>query len=304
MITRNLNSREQVKELIRTGKAQKILKGELIIEDEIVQRYLACEHVGFEERKCFIESIGLDLVTVSPHPMDEYQIKNFKGKDYPLLKLRNWVTQTQYFTFAIINGAFEQGIQTWGLENFFRLVKGQSSLLEEWIQTIEKINLNLIQRITAEGADGIIIADDIAYAGGLMANPQSLRNSFIPSLVCQVEEIKRNGLIAFFHSDGNYRKILQDILEAGFDGLHCIDKNSKMDISQLQKEVKPNICLWGHLDVQDLEEVAHNPNQLKQKKQWIKELASEHRLLLGTSSGLFRGINIQGLNALYQKINL
>lgn len=77
-----------------------------------------------------------------------------------------------------------------------------------------------------------------------------------------------------------------------------------MDISQLQKEVKPNICLWGHLDVQDLEEVAHNPNQLKQKKQWIKELASEHRLLLGTSSGLFRGINIQGLNALYQKINL
>lgn len=304
MITKNLNSREQVKKLIQTGKAEKILKGELIIDDEIVKSSLDCNHISFEEEKCFVQSLGLDLITVSQHALDEYQIKNFKEEYYPLLELRNWVTQTQYFTFATIDGAFERGIQVWGLENFFRLIKGQSSLLEEWIQTIEKLNLKLVQRIASEGADGIIIADDIAYAGGLFVNPQSLRDYFIPSLVRQVEEIKRNGLIAFFHSDGNYRKVLQDILRAGFDGLHCIDKNSKMDISQLQKEVKPNICLWGHLDVKDLEEVANDPNKLEQKSQWIKELAAEHRLLLGTSSGLFRGINMQGLRALYQGINL
>ncbi|WP_425804360.1 uroporphyrinogen decarboxylase family protein [Desulfitobacterium sp. Sab5] len=300
MISKSLNSREQVKKLIQTGKADKILKGELVIDNEIVKSSLGCEYVGFEEKKCFVESLGLDLITVSPHSMDEYQIKNFKTEDYPMLDLRNWITRTKYFTFAIIDGAFEQGIQTWGLEKFFHLVKERSSSLEEWIQTIEKINLNLIRKLAAEGTDGIIIADDIAYAGGLIASPQSFRNYFIPSLVHQVEEIKRNGLIAFYHSDGNYQKVLQDIVKAGFDGLHCIDRNSKMDISQLQKEVGPNICLWGHLDVQDLEEVAHNPNQLKQKKQWIKELASEHRLLLGTSSGLFQGINIQGLHALYQ----
>lgn len=303
MINENLNSRERVKRLIFTGVTEKILKGELLIEDHVVQKVLDCNYVGFEERKSFADSLGLDLMTVSPRAIDAGgQIEN-RAENYYIPDLQKWATQTKYFIFAILDGAFERGIKLWGLEEFFRMVKASSSALQAWIQTIERVNLNLIQRLAAEGADGIIIADDIAFAGGLIAHPQSLKNYFIPSLARQVEEIKRTGLIAFYHSDGNYRKVLQDILQAGFDGLHCIDKNSKMDISQLYKEVEPKICLWGHLDVRDLEEAAQDPQKLELKKHWIKELASEHRFLLGTNSGLFEGINIQGLKMLYQNIN-
>lgn len=286
-----LNSREKVKRLINTGEAEEILKGELVIEDRVVQKFLDCEHVGFEERKSFVDSLGIDIITVSPD-------QNAQFTD-----LRKWVTQTGCFTFAILDGAFERGMQMQGMEKFFHLLKDSPTVLQEWIQAVEKLNLNLVQRLEAEGVDGIILADDIAYAGGLMVHPQSLRDYFIPSLARQVEQIKRSGLPVFYHSDGNYRAVVEDILQTGFDGLHCIDRKSGMDISALQKEVGERICFWGHLDVQDLEEVVQEPGALEEKAKLIKKLASGHRFLLGTSSGLFEGMNIQGLRGLYQKLH-
>ncbi|HVJ47739.1 uroporphyrinogen decarboxylase family protein [Desulfitobacterium sp.] len=299
----DLNSREKVKRLIRTGKSEEVLKGELVIEDEVVRKALACEHVGFEEKKSFVESFGLDLITVSPQAMNESkQIKDLSSKDYQFPDLQKWVTQTECFTFAILDGAFERGIQTQGMGEFFRLLRTAPTALQEWNQAVEKLNLNLVQRLEAEGVDGIILADDVAYAGGLMVHPQSLKDHFMPSLARQVEEIKRSGLTVFYHSDGNYRMVLDDILQAGFDGLHCIDRNSNMEIAELQKEVGDQICLWGHLDVQDLEEVVQDLGSLEQQTKSIKNLASGHRFLLGTSSGLFEGMNIQGLKELYQNL--
>lgn len=281
------NSREQVKQLIRTGQAERILKGELVIEDQVVQKALGCDHVGFEEKRSFVDSLELDIITVSPH-------------EFPDLK--KWVSQTNRFTFAILDGAFEKGLRSQGMGEFFSLLKSSPTELQEWIQAVEKTNLDWVQRLEAEGVDGIILADDVAYAGGLMVHPQNLRDYFIPSLARQVEEIKRRGLSAFYHSDGNYQAVLEDILQAGFEGLHCIDRHSGMDISALQKGVGDRICLWGHLDVQDFEEVVKEPEKVEAKAKVIKGLASGQRFLLGTSSGLFEGMNIQGLRALYQEL--
>lgn len=299
----NLNSREKVKHLIDTGETEEVLKGELVIEDKVVQKFLDCEHVGFEERKSFVDSMEFDIITVSPQAMnDGKQIKDLNVNNYQFMDLQRWVTQTGFFTFAILDGAFERGMQVQGMGEFFQLLKTSPTALKEWIQGVEKINLKLVQRLEAEGVDGIILADDVAYAGGLMAHPQSLRDYFIPSLARQVEKIKHYGLPVFYHSDGNYQMVLEDILQAGFDGLHCIDRNSGMDISALQKEVGDRICLWGHLDIQDLMEVVQEPGALEEKAKLIKELASGHRFLLGTSSGLFEGMNIDGLRQIYQKL--
>lgn len=286
----DLNPREKVKHLIDTGETEEVLKGELVIEDKVVQKALGCEYVGFEERKRFVDSLGMDVITLSPDKNDQFP------------DLQKWADQTGRFTFAILDGAFERGMQVQGMGEFFHLLKTSPIALKEWIQGVEKINLKLVQRLEAEGVDGIILADDVAYAGGLMAHPQSLRDYFIPSLARQVEKIKHYGLPVFYHSDGNYRMVLEDILQAGFDGLHCIDRNSGMDISALQKEVGERICLWGHLDIQDLMEVVQEPGALEEKAKSIKELASGHRFLLGTSSGLFEGMNIDGLRQIYQKL--
>jgi uroporphyrinogen decarboxylase len=265
------NSRKKVKRLIYSGEAEEVLKGELIIEDKVVKKALACENVEFEERKQFVDSLELDLVTISPRPIcEDGRIEYFNAKNFHFPDLRKWVTQTGYFTFAILDGAFERGIETHGMGEFFSLLKTSTIELQEWIRAVEKFNLDLVQRLKAEGVDGIILADDVAYTGGLMAHPQNLRDYFFPSLARQVEEIKRSGLTVFYHSDGNYQVLLEDIIQAGFDGLHCIDRNSGMDISLLQREAGDRICLWGHLDMQDLEEVAKEPKKLEEKTEAIK----------------------------------
>lgn len=304
MIEENLNSRGKVKRMLDTGQAKEILRGELIIDDKVIQKALDCVHVGFAERKHFADILEIDVVTVAPYAVIEDKGNvDFDADHYRFPDLRKWVTQTGRFTFAILDGAFERGIYAQGIEAFFSTLGTSPVMLQEWIQAVEKLNLDLVQRLAVEGVDGIILADDVAYAGGLMVNPKSLRDYFIPSLARQVEKIKYYGLPVFYHSDGNYRMVLGDILQAGFDGLHCIDRNSGMDISALQQEVGERICLWGHLDVRDLEEVVQDREVLAKKAQSIKELAFGHRFLLGTSSGLFEGVNIKGLKALYQRVN-
>lgn len=298
-----LNSREKVKRLILKGEADKVLKGELVIEKAIVQEGLPGEWVEFEERRAFAESLTLDLVTISP------KVKNtedfFKDlmnpANYEFPDVQKWAIQTKFFTFAILDGAFERGMRAWEFGEFFRVIKSSPLVLQEWLHSVEKLNLDLAQKLEVDGVDGIILADDVAFSGGLMVHPQILKEYFFPSLLHQVEQIKRMGLTVFYHSDGNYQKVLEDIVQTGFDGLHCIDRNSGMEISEVQKKVGDRLCLWGHLDMQDLEEAAQSMEQLEHKVQSINALAAGKRFILGTNSGLFEGMNIQGLKALYQR---
>jgi hypothetical protein len=60
------NSRERVKAAISHQLPDRIPRGELCIEDDLVGQCLNCSEVGFEERAAFIEELGLDLVTLAP----------------------------------------------------------------------------------------------------------------------------------------------------------------------------------------------------------------------------------------------
>jgi uroporphyrinogen decarboxylase len=106
-------------------------------------------------------------------------------------------------------------------------------------------------------------------------------------------------LPVFYHSDGNYRDFIPDIIEAGFNGLHCLDKSSGMEITQVQQHIGNALCLWGHLDVADATQ-AGDAKKLPDLVDSIWRLASGKKFILGTNSGLFEGMDLEGLRALYR----
>ncbi len=294
------NSRERVRLAIKHKKSDKLPKGELVLDDAAIGKFLAVQNVGFDERSDFIEQLGLDLISLSPVNNCPTGKLPYKA-DLAWPDLEKWVNKTSLFTFAIIDGAFEVGIRTLGFMEFLRLPRTSPLSLRDFINKVEKLNIEMIKELAHRGMDGIILADDIAYNKNLFINPITLREYFIPSLARQVKEAHRLNLTVFFHSDGNYRDILTDLMNIGFQGLHCLDRNSGMTISDVRLLVGDKLCLWGHLDVEDVNR-ANDPIHLDELVSPIRQLHQQKGFILGTTSGIFEGMDLTALKNIYQSV--
>lgn len=278
----------------------RIPKGELVIGDSLVRQRLGCQQVGFQERLAFVSELNLDIFTLSPeYPNQGKRLPQPEECEWPALK--EWTTETPLFIFGLLDGAFEWGLRVFGFQEFLVFYRTSPATLTSFIQAVEELNLALIRWLAENGINGIILGDDIAFTQGLMIKPSVLREFFFPSLVRQAALAVRYGLPVFYHSDGNYHDVLPDVINSGFTGIHCIDRTSGMNIRQIQAEVGNALCLWGHLDAADTVR-AGDARELAILIDSIRELAQDHRFILGTNSGLFEGLGLEGLRCLYTEI--
>lgn len=292
------NSRERVKAAISNQLPDRIPKGELCIEDDLVGHCLNCSQVGFEERAAFIEELGLDLVTLAP----DYPVSSSVPEtlDTTLPDLEKWVLKTPLFTIALLDGAFGWGARTLDYTDFLVLSRSSPLSFQALIDRVENLNGELIKRLIDQGVDGIIIADDIAYQRGLVINPDTLKEYLFPSLARQVEAVSGNAPF-FFHSDGNYSEIIPELINCGFQGLQCFERQAGMDPLKLKVQ-HPELCVWGTLEVEDLQR-AKDADYLDKLASEINTLSSHKGFILGTTCGLFKGIDLDGLTAIYNKVS-
>ncbi len=95
------------------------------------------------------------------------------------------------------------------------------------------------------GADLIWCFDDFAYRSGPMMSPTVFRERILPPLRQVTPDIP---LPWIFHSDGDLRPVLKDLLGLGMSGLHPIEPEC-MSLAELKKEIGNDICLIGNVSV-------------------------------------------------------
>ncbi|NLM45580.1 MAG: hypothetical protein GX200_02095 [Firmicutes bacterium] len=293
------NSRRMV-QLLLEGNTGYIPKGELCIADAVIRQLIPAEKPDFEVTVFFLQQMQLDIYTLLPcYPEGrEGELPGRKEVAWP--DLQRWTAGSPYFVFAVLDGAFEWGMRLLGLEEFFSLLRSPAALADLTAQ-VEKFNIYQIELLAAEGINGIILADDIAHRQGLFARPELFRQYFIPSLARQVEAVRRFDLPVFYHSDGNWMAVLADIIGAGFNGLQCLEEEAGMQVDLLRRQAGSGVCLWGHLDMQDLE-AAGDPHSLAELQREIKAYAQSGPFILGTTSGLFAGMKLENLQKLYRSL--
>jgi uroporphyrinogen decarboxylase len=292
------NSRERVKAAINHQIPDRIPRGELCIGDDLIKDYLNCTEVGFEERAAFVEKLGQDLVCLPP----DYPV----GKDVPdvadvlLPDVERWALEQPFFTFAMLDGICGWGVRTLGYTEFLTLPRSSPLSFQELCRSVAELNRELIKRLIDQGVDGILLADDIAYQRGVLFNPELMRECLFPSLGSQVEAAGGN-VPVFFHSDGNYAEVIPDLIQCGFQGLECFERSAGMDVGKLQELYRGQLCLWGTLEVEDLIK-AHDSAFLDELVSGIQQLAAQGGFILGTTCGLFKGIDLDGLVAIYERL--
>lgn len=296
MQKKQLNSRDLVYSAINHQITPRVPRGELVLKD-IKSTESQNGKSAFERDYSLIHEMGLDIVSLSPI----YDSGNDFYIDYISLEIEKWTQNTSLFTFVILDGAFEYGLRYFGFDSYMKMIMKDPQGVNKFISKVEVLNIQTAAALADKGVNGIILADDIAFQSGLLIHPKYYRDIFLPSMIRQVKYINDLDMIPFFHSDGNYLQVIDDITDAGFRGLHCIDKNCGVTLEKL-KPYKDKLCLWGHLDMYDLE-LSNDSAGLSQIVSTINSVTDFKGIILGTNSGLFHGMDINALKKIYTQVD-
>jgi uroporphyrinogen decarboxylase len=299
-----MNSKERVLAAIGHKGADRIPRGEIVVDDSVVRSFLGCEEVGFDEQLRFVSTLGLDLVCLTPSPARPSPDGVPPGPEGAKWRhIEQWASRADRFIFILLDGAFDWGMKLLGFRKFLISLMREGSDLTDIIKDVEALNTKLARRALDLGAMGILLADDIAYHKGLLANPRVLRRSILPSLARQTEAFSKMGLPVFFHSDGNINEILPDLTGIGLAGLQCLEFAAGMDLPSVSRQYGRDLCLWGNLDPRHLTD-PHTPEEIAEAVNAILAVAgTQGGFIFGTSSGLFKGMRPENLAAVYTALD-
>ncbi len=199
----------------------------------------------------------------------------------PLLSERRYKDLQEYFTVGCISGPISNLTEKHGFLDAMRSIKDDSSLFSKVATDLITDVENRAELARANGFSAIAITDDIAANKGLLFSYDYFRNTVYPVYKQLSSIIKGNDLFAFFHSDGDTRKIINPLIEAGYDCLHPVDTIAGLSLYELKKEFGERVSFMGHIDI-----ITWTKEQMERE---INRAENEFRkggLILGSTCGL------------------
>ena len=151
-----------------------------------------------------------------------------------------------------------------GLELFSYVFAESTELLREFMdlhlaQSLER--LHAIADEYVQVSPIVLVAEDFSTKQGPIFPPTFLGEFHYPYVNRIVDAWHEHRLHVIYHSDGNYRKVIPELMACGVDGFYCLEPNCGMDIVEL-KQTWPQMVWSGGVDGVDLLERG-TPEQVK-----------------------------------------
>lgn len=136
-----------------------------------------------------------------------------------------------------------------GAESFYINVYDQPDLLEAIYDKVATLTFGLFERVIAHPAVGAVFhPDDMAGTAGLLVDAAHFRAHVFPWYAKMGRICRQLGKPMLFHSDGNLWPLFDDIIDAGFAGLHPIDPKA-LDINAVHDAYGDRLALLGNIDM-------------------------------------------------------
>jgi len=207
---------------------------------------------------------------------------------------RNYERLMKYFTVGYINGPVLQAIAKLGFRQAMVCIKkDRRAFLEStWIHIKDIEEKSRLAR--DNGLCAIALADDIAGNRGLLFSYEDFTATILPLYKQIADVIKANGLFAFFHSDGDTTKIIEPLINAGYDCIHPVDAQAGLNLYKLNNIFRDRVVLMGHIDI-----ITWPEERISREVNQAKNIFRDGGLILGSTCGLSLETISDRLNALY-----
>ncbi|MGO8745306.1 MAG: uroporphyrinogen decarboxylase family protein [Thermoguttaceae bacterium] len=142
-------------------------------------------------------------------------------------------------------GVFLRG----GLENLLL----DFGLRPEFVKDLMKIGTEyyceLYRLAAAAGADLVLLGDDYSDKNGPMMSPRQFNELILPCDAAVVAAAKRAGLYCIKHTDGDIRKIMDQLVGTGVDCLGPLEPVPGMELRPILERYPGRIAVMGNLSV-------------------------------------------------------
>jgi uroporphyrinogen decarboxylase len=197
------------------------------------------------------EAVVVDGPVHDPSDLDGYQPPKIKPSDLAAL---SYCAQRFKGTRASILSVQDPFRRSWnvlgGMPNLLICYGTDPKLVHRIARIVTDYTLDAIALGAELGADVISMDGDLAHETNMIISPQHFREFLKPYYTELVDFIHGKGLKVFKHTDGDHGKIMEDLIEVGFDGIHPIQPQS-MDLADVKKEIGDRICLLGNIDCRE-----------------------------------------------------
>ena len=174
---------------------------------------------------------------------------------------------------ARIRLGISPSILSMGMENIVNFYAEEDDTLPKTIEMFTDWSRRMNKNLSELDFDFFWAFDDIAFTSNLLISPQMFREFFKDNVKKAASTIGKPWI---YHSDGNFRLLLDDIIEIGAYGIHPIEKGS-MDTKGLKEQYGSRLCLVGNVDINYILKDA----PLEEVRQEVKNCID----LLGTGGG-------------------
>jgi uroporphyrinogen decarboxylase len=135
----------------------------------------------------------------------------------------------------------------------------------------------MLEVAEAEGmtCDGAFIYGDMAYKNGPFMSPRFYRQFSQPYHQRLFDAFHDRGMPVIFHSDGDIRPVLPDLIAAGVDAINPMETRAGMDVRELAPAYGDQIGFVGNIDVTVL--ATNDRDQIRAEMESKIKVAKEKR---------------------------
>lgn len=220
-----------------------------------------------------------------------------------MLELQQLVGETVIIDYSIQTG-FCTCWSRLGLELFVYVYDQYPQVVSDYIETYTTCEIRRLHAIADPILSPVVlIAEDFATKQGPIFSPEFLRREHFPRVRRVTEAWHSHGLKVLYHSDGNWRSVIPDLVACGVDGFYCLEPAVGMDIVALRREWPEHVWAGG-VDGVDLMERG-TPDQVRREvHRQIQETDALQRsgIFIGTSSEINPPIKPENFRAMVEAV--
>ena len=231
-------------------------------------------------------------------PDSEFRIKGkkqdgyeFELEDESQLELIRYVVSklgNERFIFARGFSEFGSFI-TNNQEDFFLSIAMHPDLVKESFDLITELNIARAKICIDEGVDAIMPGGDFSDSNGPMVSPESIRKIFLPGMKKLSDYGHQRGVRVMSHNCGNNWKIMDILIEAGYECWQSIAcKTADVDLKRLKEKYGEKMAFWGGINIETLVDGTLGENR-KDVLYALKYAAPGGGFILGTSNSVCFG---------------
>ena len=203
---------------------------------------------------------------------------------------------------AHVGGFFEFVWQLMGFEAFSYALADDTELIEALNEKVNGILFRHFENVISfDCVKAVWLCDDIAYTEGLMVSPDYYRRYVFPWHKKVGKVCRERGLPLIYHSDGDLRAVIKDIIDNGVNVLHPVEPKA-MDIVELKKKYGDVLAFAGNIDL-GYTLTRGTPEEVKAEvRERIKAIAPGGGYLCGSSNSIPEYVPLQNFEAMCEAV--